>query len=89
MALLETWRGRSVEEQGYGPGNVVNLLRLVRGELHGLDLSRLVIRHAYLQGIEAQDASLVGAHLSEVVLAEAFNYPTAVSLSADGACLVV
>ena len=87
LELLEGWRGRPPAEQGYGPGNVVNLLRLLRGDLRGLDLSRLAIRQAYLQGVEAQDASLAGAHLAEAVLAEAFAYPTAVALSADGAFL--
>jgi transcriptional regulator with XRE-family HTH domain len=33
LALLEGWRTCSNAEQGYGPGNVVNLLRLARGEL--------------------------------------------------------
>ena len=87
LALLEAWRGLTPAEQGYGPGNVVNLLRLLRGDLRGLDLSRLAIRQAYLQGVEAQDASLAGAHLAEAVLGEAFTYPTAVALSADGAFL--
>jgi WD40 repeat protein len=31
---------------------------------------------------------LAGAHLSEAVLAEAFNLPICVALSGDGACLV-
>jgi WD40 repeat protein/transcriptional regulator with XRE-family HTH domain len=88
LDLLDAWRGREWEAQGYGPGNVVNLLRLLRGNLQGLDLSRLAIRQAYLAGIEAQDVSLAGAHLSEVVLAEAFTYPIAVALSDDGASLV-
>ena len=48
---------------------------------------RLALRQAYLQGVDAQDASLAGAHLAEAVLAEAFEYPTAVALSADGALL--
>jgi WD40 repeat protein/transcriptional regulator with XRE-family HTH domain len=87
--LLQGWRGRPHMEQGYGPGNVVNLLRLRRGDLRRLELSRLFIRHAYLQEVEAQDASLAGAHLSEAVLGEAFAYPTAVALSADGAFLAV
>jgi WD40 repeat protein/transcriptional regulator with XRE-family HTH domain len=86
--LLAGWRGRPPEEQGYGPGNVVNLLGLLRGDLRGLDLSHLSIRQAYLQGLEAQDASLAGAHLTEAVLGEAFAYPGAVALSADGAFLV-
>src|SRR5262249_34891461 len=88
LALLERWRGRPAMEQGYGPGNVVNLLRLLRGDLRSLDLSRLSIRQAYLQGTEVQDGSLSGARLSEAVVAEAFAYPTSVGLSADGACLV-
>src|SRR6266851_4524109 len=87
LVLLRGWRGRPTANQGYGPGNVVNLLRLLRGDLRGLDLSRLAIRHAYLQGVVAQDASLAGAHLAEVVLAEAFTYPTSLALSADGAFL--
>ena len=87
LTLQGRWRGRPAAEQGYGPGNVVNLLRLLRGDLRGLDLSHLTIRHAYLQGVEAQDASLAGAHLAEAVLAEAFPYTTALALSADGAFL--
>jgi WD40 repeat protein/DNA-binding XRE family transcriptional regulator len=87
LALLEAWRGQSWEAQGYGPGNVVNLLRLLRGNLRGLDLSRLSIRHAYLQDVETQDASMAGAHVTEAVLAEVFNHPTVAALSADGAYL--
>jgi WD40 repeat protein len=67
---------------------VVNLLRLVRGNLRSLDLTHLSVRQAYLAGTEAQDTSLAGAQLSEAVLAEAFNFPICVALSSDGACLV-
>src|SRR6478672_7841230 len=85
--LLEGWRQREPAEQGYGPGNLVNLLRLLRGDLRGLDLSHLAIRQAYLQEVAAQDASLAGAELHQAVLVEAFNYPASVALSADGAYL--
>ncbi len=87
LALLEGWRGRPAEQQGYGPGNVVNLLRLLRGDLRGQDLSRLALRQAYLADVEAQDASVAGAHLEAAVLAEAFNFPTSIALSADGVFL--
>src|SRR6266545_4317465 len=87
LGLLEGWRGQAERAQGYGPGNVVNLLRLLRGELRELDLSRLYIRQAYLAGSEAQDASLVDAHLLDTVLAEAFDFPGWVALSGDGALL--
>jgi WD40 repeat protein/transcriptional regulator with XRE-family HTH domain len=88
LALLDEWRGRLPVEQGCGPGNVVNLLRLLRGDLRGIDLSRLVLRQVYLQSVDAQDGSLASAHLAGAVLDEPFAYPTAVALSADGAVLV-
>src|SRR5947209_3414493 len=87
LALLETWRGRSEVEQGYGPGNVVNLVRLLRGDLRGLDLSRLAIRQAYLAEVDAQDASLVDAHLAAAILADVFSLPQSVALSGDGGFL--
>jgi hypothetical protein len=43
---------------------MVNLLRVLRGDLRGLDLSGLLIRQADLEQVEAQDASLPGAELS-------------------------
>jgi WD40 repeat protein/DNA-binding XRE family transcriptional regulator len=88
LDLLERWRDREPVEQGYGPGNVVNLLRLLRGELRGLNLSHLFIRQAYLQEVEAQDATLAAVHLSEAVLPGAFNDPMSAALNADGTLLV-
>ena len=89
LALLETWRDQTAAAQGYGPGNVVNLLRLLRGDLRGLDMSRLELRHVYLHGVDAQDARLANAHLSGAVLAEVFNFPTSLALDAGGAHLAV
>src|SRR5262249_20823478 len=48
LMQLASWREQPRSAQGYGPGNVVNLLRLRRGHLRGLDLARLAIRQAYL-----------------------------------------
>jgi WD40 repeat protein/transcriptional regulator with XRE-family HTH domain len=87
LALLESWRNRPEGDQGYGPGNVINLLRLLRGDLRGLDLSRLAIRQAYLAGVETQDASLVNAKLADAALADAFSLPVSVALTPDGALL--
>ena len=85
LDLLTFWQHAPSSTLGYGPGNVVNLLRLQRGDLRGVDLSGLAIRQAYLQGVDAQEASLAGSQLAESVLAEAFNHPASVVLSADGA----
>ena len=84
LGLLDEWRDRPRAEQGYGPGNVVNLLRLMRRELHGLNLAGLALRQAYLAGVEAHDASLANADLAHTVLTETFNSPLCVALSPDG-----
>ena len=89
LALLDGWRGRPAVEQGHGPGNVINLLRLLRGNLRGLNLSHLAILHAYLAEVDAQDARLVDAHLVDTVLPEAFDFPGSVALSGDGGLLAV
>jgi hypothetical protein len=60
LALLDGWRHVTRAEQGFGPGNIVNLLRLLRGDLRGLDLGGLTLRQAYLAGVAAQDLSLAG-----------------------------
>ncbi|TME43108.1 MAG: hypothetical protein E6I75_01820, partial [Chloroflexi bacterium] len=89
LTLLDQLRKRPLAQQGYAPGNLVNLLRLLRGDLRNVDLSGLLIRQAYLQEVEAQEARLVGADLAQSVLAEAFTVPNCVALSADGAYLAI
>jgi WD40 repeat protein/transcriptional regulator with XRE-family HTH domain len=84
LALLDELRTWPDDAQGYGPTNVLALLRQQRGHLGGLDLSHLAIRGAFLQGVEMQDASLAGASLHETVLNEAFDVPWAVAISRDG-----
>lgn len=64
-------------------GNAINLIRLLRGELRGLDLSHLLIWQAYLQDVDAQDASLVGAQIAESVLGSAFDALNCVAVSSD------
>src|SRR5579864_6915439 len=89
LRVLEWWRRQPAEDQGYGPGNVVNLLRLLRGHLRGLDGAGLCLCQVYLVGLDMQDASLAGAQLGEAALTEAFDHPTSTALSADGNRLAV
>src|SRR5262249_55650910 len=67
LALLDTLRGRPLIEAGYGPANSVNLLRLLRGNLRGLDAARLGLRGVDLQGVAMQDATLAGATIRESI----------------------
>jgi hypothetical protein len=84
QSLLDQLRRRAQESQGYGPANLVALLREQRGHLRSLDLSQLAIRGAFLQGVEMQDASLAEASLRETVFNEAFDIPWAVAISHNG-----
>jgi hypothetical protein len=84
LALLDQLRAKAEYAQGYGPANVLALLRQQRGHLRTLDLSQLCIRGASLQGVEMQDASLAGAGLRETVLNESFDVPWAVAISLNG-----
>src|SRR6266567_2136159 len=73
LRLLSQFRMEDAATQGYGPANVITLLKALRGHLRGLDLSRLSIRGAYLQGVELQDANLAESLLQECVLDESFD----------------
>ena len=84
LRLLAQFRAEDAVTQGYGPANVITLLTALRGHLRGLDLSRLFIRGAYLQGVEMQDTSLEGAHLEQVVFSQAFGAIFSVAMSPDG-----
>jgi len=84
LSLLTHVRTEDGNSQGYGPANVVALLKALRGDLRGLDLSQLAIRGAYLQGIEMQDANLCGALMRECVFTEPFDEITDVAISESG-----
>jgi WD40 repeat protein/transcriptional regulator with XRE-family HTH domain len=84
LALLSRMRTEEISSQGYGPVNVISLLKALWGHLRGLDLSRLSVRGAYLQGIEMQDATLAEATLHETVFTDAFDPVHAIAVSPDG-----
>jgi WD40 repeat protein/transcriptional regulator with XRE-family HTH domain len=84
LRLLNQLRTWDQEAQGYGPANLIMLLRGLRGHLRRIDLSRLAIRGAYLQGVEMQDARLSGAILRDTIFTEAFDATWSVAMSSNG-----
>jgi WD40 repeat protein/transcriptional regulator with XRE-family HTH domain len=84
LALLIEQREREDSAQGYGPANLLALLRELRGHLRGLDLSQLSLRDAYLQGVEMQDTTLAKATLQKTVFTESFDPPWSVATSSRG-----
>jgi WD40 repeat protein len=83
-SLLAEVRSWAEERQGYAPANLVTLLRLLRGDLRGLDLSHLSLRGLSLQGVEMQDSTLAGATLRECTFTQAFDAPWVVAISGSG-----
>jgi WD40 repeat protein/transcriptional regulator with XRE-family HTH domain len=84
LSLLNQQREWDEDAQGYGPANLLALLREHRGHLRGLDLSQLLLRGVYLQGVEMQATTLTGAILQETAFTESFDPPWAVSTSSHG-----
>jgi WD40 repeat protein/transcriptional regulator with XRE-family HTH domain len=84
LALLDQMRTRVDYTQGYGPANLLALLRELRGHLRGLNLPQLAIRGAFLQGVEMQDTTLAGATLRETVWTSAFDAIWTVAISKSG-----
>lgn len=84
LGLLDELRSKDHFAQGYGPANLLALLYLLRGDLHGLDLSHLMLRGVFLHGVSMQDTSLLGATLQDSVFTEAFDAISAVAVSATG-----
>lgn len=84
LAMLAPLRERAEYAQGYGPVNLVALLRQQCGHLRGLDLSHLSLRGAYVQGVEMQDTTLAGAALRDTIFTEAFDATWAVAISRNG-----
>ena len=84
IQLLNLLRKRPLMEQGYGGGNIVNLLVQLKGDLRGYNLSELTIWQAYLQGVELQDVNFTGSAFQSSVFTETFDAILSVAFSLDG-----
>src|SRR5207247_8469373 len=73
MHVLATLRNIPQKEQGYGGGNVINLLYQLRGTLRGCDLSGLHIRQASFVGVDLQDANFAGTSFGQSVYSETYR----------------
>jgi WD40 repeat protein/transcriptional regulator with XRE-family HTH domain len=87
--LVQQLRALPAARQGYAGGNLVNLVVGLQGDIRGWDFSQQVLRQAYLQGVEAQDASFAGADVRETLFMEPLETIAAMTLSPDGRYLAV
>ncbi|HET9908885.1 MAG TPA: NB-ARC domain-containing protein [Anaerolineales bacterium] len=81
LELLSHLRTQADNTQGYGPANLVTLLRLSKGNLRGLDLSELSLRSTYLQGVEMQGTTIAKSVLQGSIFTETFDAITAVAIN--------
>jgi WD40 repeat protein len=87
LHVLATLRNTSRGEQGYGSGNVINLLYQLRGTLRGCDFSGLHIRQASFVGVDLQDANFAGSSFAQCVFSETFSSIFSVAFSSNGQLL--
>ena len=87
MQVLSALRKTLREAQGYGSGNMINLLYQLRGTLRGYDFSGLHIRQAYFVGVDLQDANFAGSSFAQCVFSETFSSIFSVAFSPDGQLL--
>ena len=83
LVLLDQLRFWENSAQGYGPANLLVLLRELRGHLRGLNLSQLSLRGVSLQGVEMQDTTLAEANLQETIFTGSFEAPWSVATSSN------
>ena len=84
LALLSQFTSLADHVQGYGPANLTTLLRISRGDLRGLDLSRLTLREVYLQGVQMQNTNLQDSRIQSSVFTESFDSMWDVAISPNG-----
>jgi len=89
MLLVQQLRERPSAAQVYGGGNLLNLLACLRGHIRGADFSHLLIRQAYLQETEAQDASLAESDITDSLFMNPNASIASMALSPDGNHLAV
>lgn len=89
LQLVQRLQAQPAERHGYAGGNLVNLLVSLRGDVRGLDVSRLVLRQAHLQGVLAQDASIAYADVADTRFTEPLETIISMTASPNGAYLPV
>lgn len=87
--LIHLLREKPYATHKYSGGNLINLLRYLKGHLRNADCSSLAIRQAYLQGFDAQDANFTGSEITASLFTEPVESMASMVLSPDGRYLAV
>ncbi|MBV9614460.1 MAG: helix-turn-helix domain-containing protein [Ktedonobacteraceae bacterium] len=88
-AILSSLREAHAEEDNYVAGNLLNLLVHLDADLRYYNFSHLVVRQAYLQGVNLPDVNFAGADLEKSVFTDTFGSILSAALSRDGKLLAI
>ncbi|MBV8887616.1 MAG: hypothetical protein JO235_26965, partial [Chroococcidiopsidaceae cyanobacterium CP_BM_RX_35] len=81
--LLSRLQGEFRGEEGYGAGNILNLLCQLQADLTGYNFSCLTMRQAYLPNVHLPGVNFASADLSQSVFTEAMNIALTVALEKE------
>ena len=84
MQVLSFIQEANPHKTGYAAGNVLNILANLECDLSGYDFSNLMIRQAYLQGVNLHNVDFSYSDLSDSVFTETFSGITSIAISPDG-----
>jgi WD40 repeat protein len=89
QTILSQLRHQSGSQDGYTAGNLLNLLRELKADLTGIDLSGLSIWQADLVGAKLQDANFSNTRFAKTTFTAVLNAALSLSYSPDGQLLAM
>jgi WD40 repeat protein len=85
--MLATWQVSHSLQPGYLAGNLLNFLTHLKQDLTDLDCSAVVVRQAYLVGIDLIGVNFTNAQMVDCAFTQTFSSILAIAYSPDGKLL--
>jgi WD40 repeat protein len=85
--ILAQWQISNSLQPGYLAGNLLNFLTHLKLDLTDLDCSELVVRQAYLVGIDLVGVNFTNAQMVDCAFTQTFSSILAIAYSPDGQTL--
>jgi WD40 repeat protein len=85
--ILARWRSSHALQPGYLAGNLLNFLTYLKLDLTEIDCSELVVRQAYLVGIDLVRVNFTNAHTIDCAFTQTFSSILSIAYSPDGQTL--
>lgn len=82
--LLQILRNQPEIKSGYATGNIINLLVNLKINLNGYDFSELVIKQAYLQGVNLRLCNFSNSSFDKCIFTQPFGSIQSVAFSPNG-----